>query len=327
MSERPVVLLTNPIHPEAEAMLAEYARPVTAPDPSPETLRALVAEAEGLVVRVKLPDDILEDATRLRGIVRHGVGLDMIPVVAATARGIPVANLPGSNTQAVAEYVFAALFHLRRQVWRLDGGLRAEGWGAVRPIADGLAEIGGGTLGVLGLGEIGGRVARIAHHGFGMRVLGASRSGATLGGLVPAVDLETLFAQSDAVVIACPLTEATRGLVDAALIGRMRPDAVLINVARGPVVETVALAAAPANRRARRRGTRRVRCAAVGLRSPAPGLPEPAADPACGWHHPNELARHERRRRRGDAAHPARRATAQSRQSRNLVQDPIRLRG
>jgi D-3-phosphoglycerate dehydrogenase len=244
MSARPVVLLTNPIHPDAEAMLAAHARPVTAPDPSPETLRAMVAEAEGLVVRVKLPDDILAGAPRLRGIVRHGVGLDMIPVAAATACGIPVANLPGSNTQAVAEYVFAALFHLRRQVWRLDGGLRDNGWGAVRPIADGLSEIGGSTLGILGLGEIGGRVAKIGHHGFGMRVLGASRRGATLGGLVQAVDLDTLFAQSDAVVVACPLTEETRGLVDAGRIGRMRPGAVLINVARGPVVDTAALAAA-----------------------------------------------------------------------------------
>jgi D-3-phosphoglycerate dehydrogenase len=244
MSARPVVLLTNPIHPDAEAMLAAHARPVTAPDPSPETLRAMVAEAEGLVVRVKLPDDILAGAPRLRGIVRHGVGLDMIPVAAATACGIPVANLPGSNTQAVAEYAFAALFHLRRQVWRLDGGLRDDGWGAVRPIADGLSEIGGSTLGILGLGEIGGRVAKIGHHGFGMRVLGASRRGATLGGLVQAVDLDTLFAQSDAVVVACPLTEETRGLVDAGRIGRMRPGAVLINVARGPVVDTAALAAA-----------------------------------------------------------------------------------
>lgn len=244
MSARPVVLLTNPIHPDAETMLAAYARPVTAPDPSAATLRAMVAEAEGLVVRVKLPDDILTGAPRLRGIVRHGVGLDMIPVAAATTRGIPVANLPGSNTQAVAEYVFAALFHLRRQVWRLDGGLRDDGWGAVRLIADGLSEIGGGTLGILGLGEIGGRVAKIGHHGFGMRVLGASRRGATLGGLVQAVDLDTLFAQSDAVVVACPLTEETRGLVDAGRIGRMRPGAVLINVARGPVVDTAALAAA-----------------------------------------------------------------------------------
>ncbi|WP_375463930.1 NAD(P)-dependent oxidoreductase [uncultured Methylobacterium sp.] len=244
MTDRPLVLLTNPIHPDAEAMLAAYVQPLTAPDPSAVTLRALIAEAEGLVVRVKLPDDLLDHAPRLRGIVRHGVGLDMIPVAAATARGIPVANLPGSNTQAVAEYVFAALLHLRRRLGRLDGTLRTDGWGAARALADDLSEIGGCTLGVFGLGEIGGRVARIAHHGFGMRVLGTSRSGSTLDGLVTAVDGGTLFAQSDAVVIACPLTDSTRGLIDAALIGRMRPGAVLVNVARGPVVDTAALAVA-----------------------------------------------------------------------------------
>ena len=244
MSDRPLVLLTNPIHPDAEAALAVHARVLTAPDPGAATLRALVAEADGLVVRVKLPDDILDHALRLRGIVRHGVGLDMIPVAAATMRGIPVANLPGSNTQAVAEYVISALMHLRRRLWSLDRTLRSDSWGAARALSDDLAEIGGSTLGILGLGEIGGRVARIAHHGFGMRVLGASRRGATLDGLVEAVDLGTLFAQSDAVVIACPLTEETRGLVDAGAIARMRWGAVLVNVARGPVIDAAALAGA-----------------------------------------------------------------------------------
>lgn len=244
MPERPLVLLTNPIHPDAQALLASHVRLLTAPDTQAETLRALAAEADGIIVRAKLPDDIVEHAPRLRGIVRHGVGLDFIPVPAATARGISVANLPGCNTQAVAEYVFAALLHLRRRLAVLDGVLRADGWNAARGLADDLGEIGGGTLGILGLGEIGGRVARIASHGFGMRVLGHSRSGTTLDGLVEAVERETLFARSDAVVIACPLTDATRGLVDAHLIGRMQAHAVLLNVARGPVVETAALAAA-----------------------------------------------------------------------------------
>ena len=244
MPERPLVLLTNPIHADAQALLAPHVRLLTAPDTQAATLRALAAEADGIIVRAKLPDDIVEHAPRLRGIVRHGVGLDFIPVPAATARGIPVANLPGSNTQAVAEYVFAALFHLRRRLAVLDGVLRTDGWNAARGLADDLSEIGGGTLGILGLGEIGGRVARIASHGFGMRVLGHSRSGTTLDGLVEAVEREALFARSDAVVIACPLTDATRGLVDAQLIGRMQAHAVLLNVARGPVVETAALAAA-----------------------------------------------------------------------------------
>ncbi|GJD71852.1 NAD(P)-dependent oxidoreductase [Methylobacterium goesingense] len=245
----PLVVLTNPIHAEAMALLAPHARVVTAGDTSPDTLRALASEAAGLIVRAQLPDDILDHAPYLRGIVRHGVGLDFVPLEAATARGIPVANLPGSNTGAVAEYVFAALFHLRRRLGHLDGTLRGAGWLAAKTFASDLGEIGGTTIGILGTGEIGRRVARMARDGFGMRVLGHSRSArhrrqASDDGLFEAVDRETLFAESDAVVVACPLTPETRGLVDAGLIGRMRPDAVLINVARGPIVQAEALAAA-----------------------------------------------------------------------------------
>ena len=243
-TDLPLVVLTNPIHAEAMALLAPHARVVSAGDTAPETLRALAAEAAGLIVRAQLPDDILDHAPRLRGIVRHGVGLDFVPLAAATARGIPVANLPGSNTGAVAEYVFAALFHLRRRLGPLDRTLREAGWLSAKSQASDLGEIGGTTIGILGLGGIGRRVAAIARHGFGMRVLGHSRSARDPDGLIEAVDRETLFARSDAVVVACPLTPETRGLVDADLIGRMRPDAVLINVARGPIVRDDALAAA-----------------------------------------------------------------------------------
>ena len=114
MTERPIVLLTNRLHPDGEALLAPEVRLVVAPDATPETLRRLVADADGIIVRARLPDDIVEHGPRLKGIVRHGVGLDFIPVEKASARGIAVADLPGCNTQAVAEYVFAALLHLRR---------------------------------------------------------------------------------------------------------------------------------------------------------------------------------------------------------------------
>ncbi|MDX1595115.1 MAG: hydroxyacid dehydrogenase, partial [Gammaproteobacteria bacterium] len=80
MSERPVVLATNPIHPEAEARLAEHASVVIAPNPQADTLRRLAAAAVGIIVRTKLPDDILDHAPVLQGMVRHGVGLDFIPV-------------------------------------------------------------------------------------------------------------------------------------------------------------------------------------------------------------------------------------------------------
>src|ERR1700754_3729622 len=128
MAEKPLVLLTNAIHPDGEAILSPHARLVVAPDTKPETLRKWAAGVEGIVVRAKLPDDIADHAPKLRGMVRHGVGLDFIPVKAATARGIAVANLPGSNTNAVAEYVMSALMHLRRPLYRLESSLRGEGW-------------------------------------------------------------------------------------------------------------------------------------------------------------------------------------------------------
>lgn len=240
----PTVLLTNSIHPDALATLQKHAAVITAPDVEAATLRKLASDADGIIVRAKLPGDIVDHAPRLKGIVRHGVGLDFIPVEAATRRKIPVANLPGSNTQAVAEYAFAALFQLRRRLAVIDTSLRTEGWNTVRPRAEVSEEIGGSTVGILGVGSIGGRVAQIAKNGFNMRVLGHSRSGRTLGGLVEAVDLDTLFAKSDAILVACALTEATRGLVSARLIGLMKKNAVLINISRGAVVETAALVAA-----------------------------------------------------------------------------------
>ena len=139
MSALPVVALTAPIHPEAHARLAEAAEIRVAQDASADALRAVVHDAQGLIVRNHLPDDIFEHAPKLRAVVRHGVGLDMIPVERATARGIVVANLPGSNTAAVVEYCLGAMLHLRRGLAAMDAGLRATGWAPARAMADELA--------------------------------------------------------------------------------------------------------------------------------------------------------------------------------------------
>ena len=241
MPETPVVLLTNPMHPDGEAILAPHVRLIVAPDTRPETLRNWAAQADGIIVRAKLPDDIVDYAPRLKAIVRHGVGLDFIPVAAATARGIAVANLPGSNTDAVAEYVMSALMHLRRPLQRLDTLMRSEGWTTARASADSLTELNASTLGVLGVGTIGRRVAAIARDGFGMTVLGTSRRKGSLPADVQEVSLEDLFARSNAVVVCCALTDETRGLVNRDLLARMRPSAVLVNVSRGAVIDTPAL--------------------------------------------------------------------------------------
>jgi D-3-phosphoglycerate dehydrogenase len=176
--------------------------------------------------------------------VRHGVGLDFIPVAEATRRGIAVANLPGCNTQAVAEYFFSSLFALRRPVGVIDHELRGKGWAAGRAVADGTAEIGGTTLGIVGVGAIGLRIAAIGRQGFGMTVLGTSRRKGRMAAGIEEVDLGDLFRRSDAIAVTCALTEETRGLVSAGMIAAMKPGAVLVNMSRGPVVDTAALMAA-----------------------------------------------------------------------------------
>ncbi|MGY3615068.1 NAD(P)-dependent oxidoreductase [Bradyrhizobium sp. USDA 10063] len=241
MPEKPVVLLTNAMHRDGEAILLPHVRLIVAPDTRPETLRQWAADANGIIVRAKLPDDIVDHAPRLKGIVRHGVGLDFIPVAAATARGIAVANLPGSNTNAVAEYVMSALMHLRRPLQRVDALMRAEGWAPARAMADGLTELSGTTLGILGVGTIGRRVASIARNGFGMTVLGTSRRKGSLPPGVEEVTLVELFARSNAVVVCCALTEETRKLVSHDLLAHMRPQSVLVNVSRGAVIDTPAI--------------------------------------------------------------------------------------
>ncbi len=244
MSDQPVVLLTNPMHADGEAILSPHARLITAPDTRPDTLRAWAKDAHGIIVRAKLPDDIVDHAPNLKGIVRHGVGLDFIPVEAATARGVAVANLPGSNTNAVAEYVMSALLHLRRPLQRMDGLMRKDGWSASRATAETYTDLSGSILGILGVGTIGRHVADIGREGFGMTVLGTSRRSGSLPHGVKEVSIDDLFARSDAIVVCCTLTDETRGLVGGNLIAKMQTHAVLVNVSRGAVIDTPALIAA-----------------------------------------------------------------------------------
>lgn len=235
----PKVLLTNSIQEAQQQRLAQHAEIVVAPDTSPDTLRQLIVDADALIVRHKLPDDIFDHAPRLKGVVRHGVGLDMIPMYQANARRIPVANIPGSNTASVVEYCLNAMFAMRRNLGMLT--LKNTGdWSQVRRRGDATLELHGQTLGIVGVGAIGSALARVAQV-LGMSVMGLTRTPNKLPEGVTASTKENLFKVSDFIVLACPLTDETRGLVDAATLALMGPEAVLINVSRGPVVDTAAL--------------------------------------------------------------------------------------
>jgi D-3-phosphoglycerate dehydrogenase len=231
------ILLTDPIAPEGEELLARSADLVRAPDAGAETLRRLARDADGVIVRSKLPDDIFAAAPRLRAVLVHGTGTDIVPLADATARGVMVANLPGSNAQSVAEYCVMAMLMLARNVITITSAIRSQGWDSARALGAHAHEIAGMTLGVVGVGAIGSRVAKIARNGFGMRVLGHQRRLERMPIDVEPADLDELVAASDFVVVTCPLTPQTLHLIDERRLSRMKKTAWLINVGRGAVVQ------------------------------------------------------------------------------------------
>ena len=240
MNAKPRVLLTNDIHPLLRPVLDAHCEVMVAPDATPATIARLVVDVDGLIVRAQLAPDVFDHVARLRAVVRHGVGLDMIPVTAATARGIPVANLPGSNTAAVVEYCVAVMLHFRRGLAGIDARLRSDGWAAARPMADGGTELGRSVCGIVGVGAVGAQLAGSAA-GLGMRVIGTTHRPESLPAHVQAASKRELFQQADVVVLCCPLNDQTRGMVDAETVAMMKPGAILINVSRGPVIDTAAV--------------------------------------------------------------------------------------
>jgi D-3-phosphoglycerate dehydrogenase len=236
----PRILLTQAIHPQAQAQLAEQGEVIVAPNTSPDALRACAIGCEVLVVRAQLPDDIFDAAASLIGAVRHGAGVDMIPIAAATARGVLVANVPGVNANTVAEHVLRSILQLARRTAPMTLHLRerSAGWAKARAFADAGFELAGRTLGLVGFGHVGRVIARLCGTGLSMTVLAHTRSPLAPDEMIARrVPLPELLAQSDFVVLACPLTDETRGLIGAAELALMKRSAYLVNVARGPVVQ------------------------------------------------------------------------------------------
>jgi len=235
------VLLTDSIASAGEQLLASRTEVVRSPDSDPATIRRFARDVDGVIIRSRLPDDIFEAAPRLRAVVVHGTGTDLVPLAAATARGVMVANLPGANAQSVAEYCAMAMLMLARNILTITSALKARSWDEARLLGGGAREISGMTLGIVGVGQIGSRLAAICHRGFGMRVLGHQRRLDRLPAEAQAASLEELLSQSDFVVLACPLTRETHHLLNQQRIASMKPSAWLINVGRGPVVDEAAL--------------------------------------------------------------------------------------
>ena len=237
----PDIFSTHVLHPRATAMLEKLGNYRIASNYDPDTLLAEGVDAEIIIVRAPLPAALFERQTRLRAAIRHGAGLDMIPMEAATEAGVLVANTPGVNARTVAEYVFFAAQALLRKFRVVDRELRSNGWNAARYHADYTRDLSGLTLGIVGFGNIGRNVYRIGRHGYDMPVLVSSRSRRDIPADAEYVGLDELAARADIVVLCCPLTDETRGMVNARLLALMKPDALVVNISRGPVVDDDAM--------------------------------------------------------------------------------------
>ena len=187
---------------------------------------------------------VIAAALRLKGIVKYGVGIDAIDIPAAHARGIAVVNVPTYAEETVAEGAFAMLIALAKRLPALQQVMRREGW--VWPTARWLAaDIAGKTVGIVGCGRIGASMARMAGAGFRARVIGydPGKSPAELRsiGIEPFDNLHALLAASDFVSLHVALSDATRHLIGAAELAVMKPSAILINSARGALIDELAL--------------------------------------------------------------------------------------
>jgi glyoxylate reductase len=216
------------------------------PPPRDELLRA-VAGCDGILTLLtdRVDDELLDAAgPQLRVVSDFAVGYDNVDVPACTRRRIAVGNTPGVLTETTADLAFALLMAGARRIAEGDRLVRAGGWRTWGPMAFLGTDVHGSTLGIVGFGRIGQAVARRAA-GFGMPVIYASSNRASPEAEAAAgatfVTLEELLARSDFVSVHVPLGPATRHFIGAAELRRMKPTAILINTARGPVVDQAAL--------------------------------------------------------------------------------------
>lgn len=247
MPRRPRVFVTRRLPGGALDRLRERAEvDLWAGDlpPPREALLERLREADGLLCLLtdRIDAEVIAGAPGLRVISTMAVGYDHIDVAAATARGIQVGHTPGVLTETTADLAWALLLATARRVVEGDRFVREGRWRTWDPNLLLGHDVHGATLGVVGMGAIGGAVAQRAH-GFGMRVLYTRRSERDAG-IGRRVSLEELLRESDFVSLHVPLTEETRHLVGERELRLMKPTAILINTARGPVVDQPALARA-----------------------------------------------------------------------------------
>lgn len=241
------IFITRPIPSAGIELLRDHCEVEVFPGPEPpsrEELLAGVAKADAILplLTERIDEEVLRAGPQLRVIANMAVGYDNIDVAAATARGIPVGNTPGVLTETSADLAFALILAAARHIVPGADYVRAGRWQTWEPQLFLGQDVHGATLGIIGLGRIGQAVARRAR-GFGMNILfhGGSDQAAADALSARRVPFAELLQQSDFVSLHTPLKAETHHLIDADALQMMKPTAILVNTARGPVVDPVAL--------------------------------------------------------------------------------------
>lgn len=239
------IFLYETMNPAGMNLLREYGDVVTASAVDDETVIREAQGAAALIIRANgfIGREVIDALPDLRVIGKHGVGYDNIDAAYALSKGVRVVYTPNAPSNSTAEHAIGLLFSLSRKIPQLHGATRAGRWGVRNEIRGG--ELYGKTLGVIGMGRIGKRIAEIASRGIRMRVLYTdpvrTMDIEALFGLGYARSIEELLPQCDFVSVNVPLTDATRGLITGKMLGRMKRTACLVNTSRGPVVDQNAL--------------------------------------------------------------------------------------
>lgn len=241
------VLIVQPIHESGINLLKSVGLEVVyASSPDPKVVAKEIKGIDGVIVRTApFTSEIIEQADSLKVISRHGVGVDNIDIESASRKGIFVLNTPGVNDVSVAEHTIAMILALSKRIKDIDNAVR-EGNFNIREEYS-IIDIEGKTLGIIGFGKIGSLVARKCRCAFNMKILvydpyiDKEKVNEVDGELV---DLETLLKESDFVTIHAPLSSETKGLIGERELRMMKPSAFIINMARGPIWDEIAVAKA-----------------------------------------------------------------------------------
>ncbi len=238
------ILITGAdLAPQALALLDGHEIVYAGKTPTEESLVALCREHDPVAIIVrygKVGAAVMDAAPSLKVISKHGSGTDTIDKVAAQARGIEVVAAVGANAAAVAEQALALLLACAKSVVELNARMHDGHWDKATHKS---LELGGRTIGLIGLGAIGLRFARMAD-ALGMRVIGFDPYARNLPDHIQAVDLETIWRESDAISLHCPLTADNQALLGAETLARCKRGVIVVNTARGGLIDESALLAA-----------------------------------------------------------------------------------